>query len=318
MESGRLTVLAAVALLAPACAAYTHVPLTSNHVVAGRREKNRLTGVHLNFLKDGAAPVGSARAKEATMIKWLQDNGAQLSDKSGWGRAAHPLKVESDTFEDFEVSGRGLLARNEIQQGGQMLAIPSSVIMTREVAAKVLGPRVVSPDLNEYLALALLLMHEKARGSDSFWAPYIELLPTTEDVGQTWTWEEDDLKLLTGSSVLDATASLKAKLEREYATLVEDILIPNNFDTSDEAGGFSWTAFEWAMSMLFSRAIDLREVGTLALVPYADLINHSPYAQSYFFYNQIPLSNVREVCLYADRAYARNDQVRVPMTHVRS
>ena len=45
--------------------------------------------------------------------------------------------------------------------------------------------------------------------------------------------------------------------------------------------------------MLFSRAIDLREEGILALVPYADLLNHSPYASSYFFYNKIPLSKVR-------------------------
>ena len=50
-------------------------------------------------------------------------------------------------------------------------------------------------------------------------------------------------------------------------------------------------------------------MGQLALVPYADLLNHSPYASSYFFYNSIPLSNEREVTLYSDRSYARNDQV---------
>ena len=72
---------------------------------------------------------------------------------------------------------------------------------------------------------------------------------------------------------------------------------------------YSWEAFEWAMSMLFSRAINLREVGQLALVPYADLLNHSPYAFSYFYYQSIPLSNEREVTLYADRSYAKNDQV---------
>ena len=66
--------------------------------------------------------------------------------------------------------------------------------------------------------------------------------------------------------------------------------------------------------MLFSRAIDLREVGQLALVPYADLLNHSPYASSYFFYNSIPLSKKREVTLYADRNYAKNDQVLISCT----
>ena len=33
------------------------------------------------------------------------------------------------------------------------------------------------------------------------------------------------------------------------------------------------------MVMLFSRGISLREADCLALVPYADLLNHSPYSQ---------------------------------------
>jgi hypothetical protein len=33
------------------------------------------------------------------------------------------------------------------------------------------------------------------------------------------------------------------------------------------------------------------------------------YASSYFYTDSVPLSAEREVVLYADRAYARNDQV---------
>ena len=47
----------------------------------------------------------------------------------------------------------------------------------------------------------------------------------------------------------------------------------------------------------------------LGLVPYADLLNHSPYASSYFYYQALPLSKDREVTLYADRSYAKHDQV---------
>jgi histone-lysine N-methyltransferase SETD3 len=82
-------------------------------------------------------------------------------------------------------------------------------------------------------------------------------------------------------------------------------LQPNGLDESV----FSLEAFQWAMSMLLSRAIDLRETGELALVPYADLLNHSPYCSAYFFYNEVPFSKEREVVLYADRSYAKNDQV---------
>ena len=252
-----------------------------------------------------AGGANDVRTRESALVAWLQDNGVRLSDKSGWGSAAHPLRVESDTVEDFEVSGRGLIARKDVPQGENIVRIPGKLIMTKEAAQRVLGKQVVPDALNEYLALALLLMSERAKGPASFWAAYIDLLPTTEEVGQTWTWGEDDLNMLTGSSVLDATQSLRSKVQAEYKMIIEEIVKPNGLDES----AYTFEVFEWAMSMLFSRAIDLREVGQLALVPYADLLNHSPYAASYFFYEQVPLSPEREVCLYADRAYAKNDQV---------
>ena len=69
--------------------------------------------------------------------------------------------------------------------------------------------------------------------------------------------------------------------------------------------------------MLFSRAIRLRslkEGETLALVPYADLINHSPFSQAYIDAGQVGdwlfSSGDEEVILYADRGYRRMEQVR--------
>eukprot|EP00965_Chrysotila_dentata_P245199 6206416-Pleurochrysis_carterae.AAC.1 len=53
-----------------------------------------------------------------------------------------------------------------------------------------------------------------------------------------------------------------------------------------------------------------RALQALALVPYADLLNHSPYSTAYFMVNNIPFSKEKEVTLYADRNYARNDQAR--------
>ena len=252
-----------------------------------------------------AAPASSAREREAALVRWLEAKGVYLSNKAGWGVAPHPLRVESETVEDFELSGRGILASKNIAQGEAIVRIPSSILLTREAARRILGPSVVPADLNEYLAIALLLLHERAKGASSFWGPYIDILPTAEEVGQTWLWSDEDLALLSGSGVLDATASLRAKVHREHASMLETVVRPNGLDEA----AYSLEAFEWAFSMLFSRAINLRETEELALVPYADLLNHSPYSASYFNYNNIPLSKDREVVLYADRAYARNDQV---------
>lgn len=68
--------------------------------------------------------------------------------------------------------------------------------------------------------------------------------------------------------------------------------------------------------MLFSRAIRLRslkEGELLAMVPYADLINHSPFSQSYIDAREggdwLFSGGEEEVILYADRGYRRMEQV---------
>jgi hypothetical protein len=107
------------------------------------------------------------------------------------------------------------------------------------------------------------------------------------------------------------------KLRREYDALLggEDGLLakyPDRFP----AEAFNFKAWEWAFTMLFSRAIRLRSLKqgeTLALVPYADLINHSPFSQAYIDARQngdwLFKSGDEEVILYADRGYRRMEQI---------
>jgi len=262
----------------------------------------------LAWLESSATPkANTARLKESALIGWLQDNGMWLSTMSGFGRAPHPMRVEGDTVDDFEPSGRGLLARKDITQGQPLVEINTKLVMTKKRAQEVLGSKLVPDDMGEYLAIAMLLVHERALGEKSFWAPYIDILPTAEEVGQSFVWEEEELALLTGSGVIDSTRSLQTKLVNEYNSLVPAIIEHGSHLALHDA--FEYEAFVWAMSMLFSRGVNLREIEELAMVPYADLINHSPYSQAYFMTNNVPLSKQKEVVLYADRNYAKNDQV---------
>ena len=306
MVSSLLSSLALVlcTLLRPTASAYQ---AGGPHVRSQRRlAPSRTAPPQLGPFDAPASAADDRREREKALVGWLESNGVCLSADAGWGRAAHPLRVEAETIEDFELSGRGLLARKEINTGQEIVKVPSKLLMTRAAAQRALGADVVTDELGEYIALAMLLIHERSLGASSFWAPYVGILPTADDVGQTWLWEDEDLNLLEGSGVLASTASLRAKIEREHASLLADVVEPNGLDPAV----YTLDAFKWAMSMLLSRAIDLRETEELALVPYADLLNHSPYCSSYFFYNEITFSNEREVCLYADRAYAKNDQVR--------
>ena len=75
--------------------------------------------------------------------------------------------------------------------------------------------------------------------------------------------------------------------------------------------------------MLFSRAIRLRnlQVGErLAMVPYADLINHSAFSQAFIDAREsgdwLFKTGDEEVILYADRGYRQMEQVRIVQLQV--
>ena len=60
--------------------------------------------------------------------------------------------------------------------------------MTKLKAQQILGVRVIPDEMGEYIALALLLVHERAKGASSFWAPYIDVLPDIDEVGPSYAW----------------------------------------------------------------------------------------------------------------------------------
>ena len=256
------------------------------------------------------------------LIRWLTDEGdVYLSDKSNWGEAPHPLAISTETRDEItnESSGRGLLARKDINDGDELIRIPLDLCMTKAAARKVLGPEVIQYGMNEYLAIALHIIHEKyVKGDASYWKPYLAVLPEVDEVNPTFTWPDEDLKFLEGSPVVAATISLQQKLRREYDDLLgnpETGLIakyPDRFP----ADKFTYENWSWAFCMLFSRAIRLRSLQQgerLALVPYADLINHSPFSQAYIDAREsgdwLFKTGGEEVILFADRGYRRMEQI---------
>ncbi|KAL3940123.1 MAG: hypothetical protein SGARI_001115, partial [Bacillariaceae sp.] len=254
------------------------------------------------------------------LVAWLETEGeVYLSEQSSWGEAPHPMAISTDTKDEItnESSGRGLLARRDVNDGDNLLKVPIKLCLTKASARKALGKDVLPREINEYLAVACQLIHERyVLGNKSFFKPYIGVLPETAEVNPTFTWSDEDLSFLAGSPVIAATKSLQMKLQREYDDLLggEDGLISKYPDRFPKEVGvriflfrfvastktipfsfssipfdfssqhFTYENWVWAFTMLFSRAIRLRslkEGETLAMVPYADLINHSPFSQAY-------------------------------------
>jgi Rubisco LSMT substrate-binding/SET domain len=256
------------------------------------------------------------------LIDWLQKEGnTYLSEQSSWGEAPHPMAISTETVDEItnESSGRGLLARRDVNDGDQLLCIPMKLCLTIDTARKTFGEDVIEQGMNEYLAIALQLIHEKYMVRDkSTWKEYIDILPTTEEVSPTFTWPDSDLEFLQGSPVVAASLSLRMKLQREYHSLLgnpETGLIAK-FPNSFPATIYTFEKWEWAFTMLFSRAIRLRSLRrgeALAMVPYADLINHSSFSQCYIDAREsgdwLFKTGEEEVIIFADRGYRRMEQI---------
>lgn len=74
------------------------------------------------------------------------------------------------------------------------------------------------------------------------------------------------------------------------------------------AGRFSRAALTWAFSVLLSRLVRLAALGDRqALVPWADLLNHSPQASGYLDWD----AGQAGVVLALERDYQEGEQVRV-------
>jgi len=242
-----------------------------------------------------------------------------VEDASDWGKAPHPLAISIETFDsdNTEPSGRGLLARREISEGEELLVVPFKLCMTKDSAVEAF-PEVASfvEELDDFLAIALLLMKERALGKKSFWRPYFEVLPSLQEVNPTFAWGEEELKALDGSPLLKATRSMQNKLQTEWSTLQEGVMKARPDLFPEDV--FQYDYFVWAFTMLFSRAVRIRSLErgeTLAMVPYADLINHSPFSNA-FIDGRSPagldkMFNLAEdeVVLYSDRSYKSMEQV---------
>ncbi|GAQ87091.1 hypothetical protein KFL_003310030 [Klebsormidium nitens] len=198
--------------------------------------------------------------KVAEFWKWLEKNGVVEQGKTPFRIAEVP-------------EGLGLIATAQINERDELFAIPESLLLSVS-AAQASPVRKHLADLPAWIALALFLLHEKAK-PESRWRPYLDLLP--EELDSPFFWEDDDLKELEGTQLLGNVLSYRSFIERTFEESVRPILEsqpqlwPQSVATSD--------AFSWAFGIVRSRTHPALAGDDIALVPLADLINHGngPY-----------------------------------------
>lgn len=126
-------------------------------------------------------------------VGWLKDYGATILAKIN--------------LEDLRASnaGRGVVAKEDIEQDEELFSIPRSLVLTSENSNLSLA---ITKDLEDpWLRLILAMLHEYANTS-SKWKPYLDILPTEFDTLMYWSVEE--LRCLEGSAVIEKIGKYSA------------------------------------------------------------------------------------------------------------
>jgi len=156
-----------------------------------------------------------------------------------------------------------------------MLEIPHAAILSRETGLVYsrLRPLLENSALGQdtFMGLVLLLMFESEQ-ADSYWSPFLAMMPS--DFDTPLFWSDEHLSIIEGTPLYSETVELKRMLLRAHEK--EIIALKPKFPDILTGVNFSLDKFLWAVSTVWNRAYWLDEDDTLpGIVPMADMMNHS-------------------------------------------
>jgi hypothetical protein len=232
----------------------------------------------MRFGTSGDGTEGCTTADEDAFSAWLAENGA-----------TYP-KIEWPTRET--VGGvRGTTARADIASNEKdMLRIPLKLMMappTTEASAEfgeVMRAYHIVPR-GSMLALTVFLLLEKVlKRESSFWWPYVRMLPHP---GTTLDWNAAELVELQDETVHSESQRMRAQHAQKFVVVFEKLRerfgsIFGATVAESERLGFTSEEWEWCAMNVQARCFG-RRLPWLALVPFADSLNHANVATKYDF-----------------------------------
>ncbi|CAG9788151.1 unnamed protein product [Diatraea saccharalis] len=195
-------------------------------------------------------------------LKWLRENGAQFDG------------VKIAEFEGYEL---GLKTTKDFKEGSLILTVPANVMMSeRNAQESELSEFIkVDPLLQNMpnITLALFLLLEK-NNQESFWKPYIDILPEKYTTVLYFTPEE--LTALKPSPVFESALKLYRSIARQYAYFsnkIHSLDIPVLKKLQEI---FTFDNYRWAVSTVMTRQnnIQLGNSDVTAFIPLWDMCNH--------------------------------------------
>ncbi|KAJ6319405.1 hypothetical protein OIU78_014928 [Salix suchowensis] len=202
--------------------------------------------------------------------KWLSDSG---------------LPPQKMAIQKVEVGERGLVALKNIRKGEMLLFVPPSLVIDADSEWS-------CPEA----AKQVLRNHQR-------WSNYISALPRQPYSLLYWTRAELDT-YLEASRIRERAIERITNVTGTYNDLRLRIFSKHPHLFPEEV--FNMESFKWSFGILFSRLVRLPSMdGRVALVPWADMLNHSCEVETFLDYDK----SSKGVVFTTDRPYQPGEQV---------
>jgi len=194
--------------------------------------------------------------------------------------ASNGVDASAVEIEEFPEVGFGLKATKDLKESDQLLQIPRKLMMTVDSAKQTALAPLIGDDrilqVMPNVILSLHLLNEKL-SPNSFWKPYIDILP--EQYSTPLYWVADDLQLLKGSPVQGDAINQYRNIARQYAyfyRLLQKNPAASKLPLKDS---FTFDNYRWAVSTVMTRQNQIPgkdgSKATLGLIPLWDMCNHT-------------------------------------------
>ena len=223
---------------------------------------------------DAAAQGGAERVDTPP-----RDAGADAL--GAWAAKHWPERPPSLRLATFEATGRGLTSDTPVAAGDVILRVPERLLLMsdralahpRAGAALRARAEAAGVSLHEDALLAVALLLEPVLRPEGAWAEYVPLLPHRPP--SALLWSSTQLSRMAATPLPSQAVESRRALRSFWRAL----LLPLSSDDPElfPPAWFGWPRFLWAYALVESRGMVLDVAGakSTALVPIADMLNHS-------------------------------------------
>ncbi|KAL6635047.1 hypothetical protein ACP70R_027718 [Stipagrostis hirtigluma subsp. patula] len=220
----------------------------------------------------------------ASLERWLVDSG---------------LPEQRLAIQRVDVGERGLVALKNIRKGEKLLFVPPSLVITAdsEWSRPEVGDVMKRNSVPDWPLIATYLISEASLGDSSRWSSYIAALPRQPYSLLYWTRAELDTYLV-ASPIRERAIQRITDVIGTYNDLRDRIFSKHSDLFPKEV--YNMETFLWSFGILFSRLVRLPSMdGRVALVPWADMLNHSPEVETFLDYDK----SSKGIVFTTDRSY---------------